>query len=140
MRTSSLPLAVAGAAVTLALALTGCTSDGDTSTRSASGTPTPTATAQPDNVCVDDVAYLQFTDETTELELPDGCSSVVVLGDGGTATLGAVGDLTVMGSGNTLDADSITRIDAVGDDNAVTYGGDAPEDLSEGSGNTLERR
>lgn len=137
MRTA--PLAAGLSGLALVAALTGCTTGSDDTT-SASGSPTPTATGQPDNVCVDDVAYLQFHDDVTELDLPDGCRSVVVLGDGGTATIGPSDDLTVMGDGNTVNAETLRRVDASGDDNVITYTGDEPEDLSDGQGNTLKAR
>ncbi|GAB2977364.1 DUF3060 domain-containing protein [Frigoribacterium salinisoli] len=137
MRTA--PLAAGLSGLALVAALTGCTT-GSHDTTSASGSPTPTATGQPDNVCVDDVAYLQFRDDVTELDLPDGCRSVVVLGDGGTATIGPSDDLTVMGDGNTVNAETLRRVDASGNDNVITYTGDEPEDLSDGQGNTLKAR
>ena len=139
MRTASLTAGLVGLA--LVTALTGCTTGSDGPDGATDpGTPSPTATGQPDNVCVDGVAYLQFTDDVTELDLPDGCGSVIVLGDGGTATIGPADDLTVMGDGNTVTADTLQRVDAAGNDNVITYTGDAPEDLSEGQGNTLSAR
>lgn len=122
--------------------LAGCTSDGDAAP---TASPTTTATAQaevgqPDNECVDDIAYLQFTETDTELSLPEGCNTVIVLGDGGTATVGPVGDLALMGNGNSITVESVERIDFTGNDNMVTHGGDAPEILGDetnsGTGNT----
>ncbi|MET4053252.1 hypothetical protein ABID81_002628 [Frigoribacterium sp. PvP054] len=128
-------LATALAGLALLGALTGCTSTPDTAD------PLPTPTGQPDNECVDGIAYLQFTETDTDLSLPEGCSTVIVLGDGGTATLGPVDDLSVMGDGNTVTLDSVHRIDPTGNDNTITYGGDAPEilgdDTTNGTGNTI---
>ena len=131
------PLATALAGLALLAALTGCTTAAPENTETATATPT----GQPDNECIDGVAYLQFTDTDTELALPDGCETVIVLGDSGTATIGAVTDLAVMGNGNTITVDSVHRVDPSGNDNTITYTGDAPEVLGDettnGTGNTI---
>jgi hypothetical protein len=131
------PLATALAGLALLAALTGCTTAAPENTETATATPT----GQPDNECVDGVAYLQFTETDKDLSLPDGCASVVVLGDGGTASVGPVDDLTVMGNGNTITADTIHRVAPAGNDNTITYTGDAPEtlgdDTTNGTGNTI---
>jgi hypothetical protein len=128
----------------LLLALTACTSTDGSTDEPTSTTPTPTAVGQPDNECVEGIAYLQFTEETTELSMPDGCGTVIVLGDGGTADIGPVDDLGVMGDGNTVDVDSVGRLDLTGDDNTITHGGAAPEILGDetdtGTGNTVTAR
>jgi hypothetical protein len=142
--TSTTPLlraALVGTALVALLA--GCSSNDD-----AEPTPTPTTTAtaeadagQPDNECVGGIAYLQFTETVTELSLPEGCNTVIVLGDNGTATVGPVSDLGLMGNGNDITVEGVKRIDFTGNDNTVTHGGDAPEILGDetnsGTGNTL---
>ncbi|WP_235491226.1 DUF3060 domain-containing protein, partial [Frigoribacterium sp. Leaf164] len=147
MPVKTLPAALATAAAVL-LAVTACTtttvSTDDPSGAATTAESSPTAEGQPDNECVDGIAYMQFTDETTELSLPDGCGTVFVLGDGGTADLGPVGDLGVMGNGSTIRVESVGRLDLTGNDNTIEHGGDAPEILGEeaenGTGNSVVAR
>jgi len=141
----TLPAALATTAGLL-LALTACTTADTGDAPSGAATPAetiPAAAGEPDE-CVDGIAYLAFTEETTELSLPDGCSTVLVLGDGGTAEIGPVDDLSVMGNGATITVESVGRLELTGNDNTVTHGGDAPEMLGDeettGTGNTVTAR
>lgn len=135
-KTLLLPLTLAAA---LGLALVGCTSpDADR----AEPTPDPTPSTQvaaPDDECVDGVAFMDLTDGVDK-ELPDGCETVVVIGEGGSLTLGPVTTLSLMGNGTTVEADTVTRVELGGDDNVVTHTGDAPEQVGDGTGNTVTAR
>lgn len=133
-KTLLLPLTVTAA---LGLALTGCTSSVDPDE-----TPTSTPTTQaaaPDDQCVDGVAFMDLTDGG-EKELADGCETVVVIGEGGTLSLGPVTTLSLMGNGTTVEADTVTRVELGGNDNTVTHTGAAPEQVGDGTGNTVTAR
>jgi hypothetical protein len=134
-KTPLLPLTLAGV---LGLALAGCTSS-DADRVEPSPTPTTTQAAAPDDQCVDGVAFMDLTDGG-EKELADGCETVVVIGEGGTLTLGPVTTLSLMGNGTTIEADTVTRVELGGNDNTVTHTGDAPEQVGDGTGNTVTAR
>ncbi|AMM19195.1 hypothetical protein AX769_02420 [Frondihabitans sp. PAMC 28766] len=128
---------IVGLAAVIALTgvLAGCTTD-KTDTKP---TTTPTAKndaskGQPDDVCVDGIAYMDLGNGASKT-LKDKCDTVIVIGDKGTLHVGDVKTLSLMGNGNTIDAGTIGTLDQSANDNKVTYKGAAPKLVGDGTGN-----
>lgn len=122
-------------AATLAALLTGCTQSSPTTLSS-----TPSASsdeaAPTTNSCVD--GELTVTDATAAADaLKTGCDSVYLLTSGADVTLGPTEDLVIEGQDNTVHGSHLGEVSALGSGNTIEHTGDAPDAADLGDGNTL---
>ncbi len=153
MNKNSILAAAAMSALSVAL-LAGCTATDTSATESPTSQSLPpsavntpassqeaAAAAKNDNKCVNDVAWMTFSDGKPDSRTLTGlCESVIVFGDKGHLALEKAGSVTVMGNGNTVTVASVGKIDFEGTGNTITYGGTKPQVLEAGEGNTLTAR
>jgi hypothetical protein len=125
-------------ALTAAVGMTACTADANVATGPDTSPSTSRIAETKYNECID--GAVQLWDEDTgsdETITSDDCDAANLISSDRTYDLGRIGTITVEASGTTVSVMAPAKIALTGDNNHITYTGDAPEIDDHGTGNTV---